>query len=171
MPHIQPLTDEQAGPQTRPIFEKIKGLFKMVPNIFRTMGHAPNVLQATLAFNQAVQGDLDPKLRELAYVKTSLLNHCKYCQHYHTGAARKAGVTEEQIRDLEGYEHSSAFSDLEKQVLRFAEQWTRQGKASEEVTAALAQSLSPAQLVVLAATVGLANWTNRYNETFGVQLP
>jgi hypothetical protein len=23
----------------------------------------------------------------------------------------------------------------------------------------------------LAATVGLANWTNRFNETFGVQLP
>jgi phage tail protein X len=25
--------------------------------------------------------------------------------------------------------------------------------------------------VVLAATVGLANWTNRFNETFDVQLP
>jgi hypothetical protein len=25
--------------------------------------------------------------------------------------------------------------------------------------------------VTLAATVGLANWTNRFNETFGVQLP
>ncbi|HEY7152712.1 MAG TPA: hypothetical protein VH575_02025 [Gemmataceae bacterium] len=78
MPHIQPLTDEQAGPQTRPIFEKIKGLFKMVPNIFRTMGHAPHVLQATLAFDQAIGSDLGPKLRELAYLKTSKLNDCRY---------------------------------------------------------------------------------------------
>jgi alkylhydroperoxidase family enzyme len=35
----------------------------------------------------------------------------------------------------------------------------------------LKRSLSPAQLVTLAATVGLANWTNRFNETLGVQLP
>ena len=80
-------------------------------------------------------------------------------------------MTHEQIQALDNYEQSGAFSDLEKQVLRFAEQWTRRGKAGEEVVAALSQSLSPTQLVVLAATVALANWTNRFNETFGVQLP
>jgi alkylhydroperoxidase family enzyme len=56
-------------------------------------------------------------------------------------------------------------------VVRFAEEWTKQGKASEEVVSALAKHLSPAQLVTLSATVGLANWTNRINETFGVKLP
>jgi alkylhydroperoxidase family enzyme len=80
-------------------------------------------------------------------------------------------LTNEQLHGLDKYEQSGAFNDLEKQVLRFAEQWTRQGKASDEVVAALAQSLSPTQVIVLAATVGLANWTNRFNETFGVQLP
>jgi alkylhydroperoxidase family enzyme len=80
-------------------------------------------------------------------------------------------VSEAQIQDLPRYEQSPAFSALEKAVLRFAEQWTRQGKASGEVVQALSKSLSPAQLVVLAATVGLANWTNRFNETFGVELP
>jgi alkylhydroperoxidase family enzyme len=56
-------------------------------------------------------------------------------------------------------------------VLRFAEEWTRQAKASSEVTAKLVKSLTPAQLVTLAATVALANWTNRFNESFGVELP
>jgi alkylhydroperoxidase family enzyme len=56
-------------------------------------------------------------------------------------------------------------------VLRFAEQWTRQGRVAGDVLEQLKQSLSPAQLVTLAATVGLANWTNRFNESFGVQLP
>jgi alkylhydroperoxidase family enzyme len=76
-----------------------------------------------------------------------------------------------QVEDLERYEQSSAYSDLEKNVLRFAEQWTRQGRVSADVLAALNRALSPAQVVVLAATVGLANWTNRFNETFGVELP
>ena len=77
----------------------------------------------------------------------------------------------QQIQDLEQYEQSTAYGDLERAVLRFAEQWTRQGKAAGDVLEQLKQSLSPAQLVTLAATVGLANWTNRFNESFGVQLP
>ena len=77
----------------------------------------------------------------------------------------------QQIQDLEQYEQSTAYGDLERAVLRFAEQWTRQGKVAGDVLEQLKQSLSPAQLVTLAATVGLANWTNRFNETFGIQLP
>ena len=77
----------------------------------------------------------------------------------------------QQIQDLEQYEQSTAYGDLERAVLRFAEQWTRQGKVAGDVLEQLEQSLSPAQLVTLAATVGLANWTNRFNESFGVQLP
>jgi alkylhydroperoxidase family enzyme len=80
-------------------------------------------------------------------------------------------LTDVQLQTLDDYEQSNAFSDLEKLVLRFAEQWTQQGKAQAEVVSALAKTLSPAQLVVLAATIGLANWTNRFNETFDIQLP
>ena len=171
MPRIKPLTDDQASPQARALFDKIQGAFKMVPNIFRTMGHAPDVLRATLALDQAIQGDLDPKIRELAYLKTSQLNHCKYCLHYHSAAAKKVGIPEVQIEMLDDYEQSSAYSELEKLVLRFAEQWTQRGKVDTEVVSALSKSFSPSQLMILAATVGLANWTNRFNETFDVHLP
>jgi alkylhydroperoxidase family enzyme len=80
-------------------------------------------------------------------------------------------LSPQQIQDLEQYEQSTAYSDLEKAVLRFADQWTRQGKVAGDVLEQLKRSLSAAQLVTLAATVGLANWTNRFNETFGVELP
>jgi len=122
-------------------------------------------------FYETFLAQYDPKLRELAYLKASQVNQCKYCQHYHTGAARKVGLSETQLQALGDYEQSSVFGELEKLVLRFAEQWTRQGKADAEVVSALSQKLSPSQLIVLAATVGLANWTNRFNETFGVELP
>jgi len=91
--------------------------------------------------------------------------------HYHRALGLKAGLTDSQIKDLERFESSSAYNDLEKSVLRFAEQWTRQGKADAELVQQLAKSLSPAQLIILAATIGLANWTNRFNETFGIELP
>jgi alkylhydroperoxidase family enzyme len=91
--------------------------------------------------------------------------------HYHKALGQKAGLSDAQIQDLERFEQSSAYTDLEKMVLRFADQWTRQGKANAEVVKELTKSLPPAQMVVLAGSVGLANWTNRFNETFAVELP
>jgi hypothetical protein len=44
-------------------------------------------------------------------------------------------------------------------------------KASGKVEQALLQGLTPELMVLLAATVALANWMNRFNETFGVELP
>ena len=78
MPHVAPLADAQAPDASKSLFQQIRSQFGMVPNIFRTMGHAPEVLRATLALEQAITRDLAPKLRELAYLKTSQLNGCHY---------------------------------------------------------------------------------------------
>ncbi len=100
-----------------------------------------------------------------------MVNHCGYCQHYHKMGAKGAGVTPAQIAALESYETSSEFTPLEKAAIRFADQWTAKGKAEPAVVAELGKSLSPSQIIVLAAAVGLANWTNRFNETFAIELP
>ena len=78
MPHIQPLQDDRANPEAKQLFGKLHSAFKMVPNIFRTLGHAPSVLEATLAFDRAIHADLDAKLRQLAYLRTVKLLGCKY---------------------------------------------------------------------------------------------
>lgn len=75
---IAPLADAQAPDAAKSIFQTLQAKVGMVPNIWRTMGHAPAVLKATLEFDQAILRDLDPKLRELAYLKTSQLNGCHY---------------------------------------------------------------------------------------------
>lgn len=80
-------------------------------------------------------------------------------------------MSADQVSDLANYQTSTAYSELEKTVIRFAVEWTQEGKARPETVKALQPHLNPAALVTLAATVGLANWTNRFNETFGVELP
>jgi alkylhydroperoxidase family enzyme len=51
-----------------------------VPNIFGTMAQRPNVLKNFLPFYSAVmnEGTVEPRYKELAYLKTSLLNGCEY---------------------------------------------------------------------------------------------
>ena len=78
MPHIEPLSDDQATEAAKSLFEPLESDLGMVPNIFRTMAHAPDVLSALLNLNKAIGQELPDKFRELAYLKTSLLNDCGY---------------------------------------------------------------------------------------------
>ena len=91
--------------------------------------------------------------------------------HYHKALGQRAGLSAAQIAAVDRYATSDLFSAQEKAVLRFAEQLTREVKVDPDVMKELKGFLSEAQLVVLAATVGLANWTNRFNEAFRAELP
>ncbi len=79
-------------------------------------------------------------------------------------------MTLQQIEALEQGEEGP-FDELPRLVIRYAEQLTRTTHPEPEVAQALSQRLSPAQMVVLAATVALANFTNRFNHGLDVQLP
>ena len=84
---------------------------------------------------------------------------------------RRAGLTDAQIRDLARFEESEVYSEPERDVLRFAEQWSVAGRVDGAVLDRLKLVLSPEHLVVLAATVAQANLTSRFNNVFGVELP
>ena len=51
-----------------------------MPNIFGLMGHRPDVLGKFLPFYSAVMegGTVEPRYKELAYLKTALINGCEY---------------------------------------------------------------------------------------------
>lgn len=80
-------------------------------------------------------------------------------------------MNKEQIEQLGQYESSGAYNDLEKTVIAFAEQFTTKATVDEAIMGKLKESLSPEQMVKLAAVVAEANWANRFNNTFGVELP
>jgi hypothetical protein len=69
------------------------------------------------------------------------------------------------------FEASDAYSPLEKDVLRFTEQWAKHGRVEDHVLERLQTALPATHLVLLAATAGQANFTIRFNVVFGVELP
>ncbi len=170
MPHVPPLPTDQAG-DARTALETLHAKLGQVPNMYRTFAHAPRVLDAAVSMAQAIRSDLDAKLRELAYLKVTHMTDCHVCWHYHEAAARRVGVTEQQIRDLGSVEQSDAYSSLERDILRFAEQWTLRGHIADDVMTRLKAALPPAHLVLLAATTAQANFTTRFNNVFEVELP
>jgi AhpD family alkylhydroperoxidase len=171
VPNLPPLRNDEARSEACVTLESLQAKLGQVPNMYRTFAHAPRVLDAAVAMAQAIRIVLPAKVRELAYLKVTDMTDCHVCRHYHEAFARKAGLSDRQIRDLGRFEESDAFTDDEKDVLRFTEQWTLQGRVAEAVLAGLGRLLTPEHLVILAATVAQANFTSRFNNVFGVELP
>lgn len=164
-------TDDAAEP-VRPILEGMQKKLGSVPSVFGVMAHSPELFQGFLALNGALsKTKLEGKLRELAYMKVSQLNHCEYCMKHHRAFGQKAGLSDRQIQEIDGYETSDAYDDLQRDVLRYAEQVTRHVEVAPELVDRLKQSLSDREVVELAMTVGIANFTNRVTETLKLDFP
>lgn len=171
MPTLPPLENDQTQSDARAVLEGLQARLGQVPNMYRTFAHAPKVLSAAVAMAQAIRSNLDPKVRELAYLKVTQMTDCHVCRHYHEILGRKAGLTDSHFAQLDKFELSDVYTEAEKDVLRFTEQWTREGRVGEDVISRLKLVLNSEQFVILAATVSQANFTSRFNNVFGVELP
>lgn len=90
MPHLPPRANAEATDQARAALETLQAKLGRVPNMYRTFAHAPRVLDAAVAMAKAIRGDLDPKVRELAYLKVTQVTDCHACRHYHEARGRTA---------------------------------------------------------------------------------
>ena len=143
-----------------------------MPNFLRVLAHSPELLEGFIALNGALSRiKLDPKLRELAYIRASEINSCGYCLEHHKKAGRKAGLDERQVNETESYASSEIYDDLQQDVLQYAEEVTRNVIVTDELADRLKQKLTERELVELAVTVALANFTNRISETLRLELP
>jgi alkylhydroperoxidase family enzyme len=88
-----------------------------------------------------------------------------------TGSAvgRSEGLTERQLTELADFEHSDAFDDLEKAVLRFSTHLTlTPAEVPDEAFDALRPHFTPRQLVELTSAIAWENYRSRFNRAFDV---
>ncbi|PYN29590.1 MAG: hypothetical protein DMD98_20945 [Candidatus Rokuibacteriota bacterium] len=80
MPVVNPIPKEKAADAAKPIYDDLAKRFGRVPNIFAVMAHRPTVLKNFLPLYGSImnEGTVEPRYKELAYLKTSLLNGCEY---------------------------------------------------------------------------------------------
>ena len=172
MGHVRGLATEEAAESIRPTMEGIQKKTGAITAMLGTLAHSPDMFQAFLAANSTMgKTKLDGKLREMAYLLTSLLNGCEYCAHYHTLSAKRAGVDDRKLAKLIAYADDDTFSDFEKDILQFTEESTRNVKVDPGLVCRLKESLGERELVELTFTVALANMTNRYNLALANELP
>src|SRR5215469_9263354 len=87
-----------------------------------------------------------------------------------SAVSRRAGISEPKLVDLAVFEESSAFSELEKLVMRYAVALTRTpAQVPEELFASLREHFNPQQLVELTSAIAWENYRARFNRGFGIE--
>jgi uncharacterized peroxidase-related enzyme len=165
------LERDQVSPEIQAIFDVLLRASGRVLNFYRLIAHHAASMPAFVQWYPKLrEGALDARLRELAYVKASQLNGCRYCATHHGTLGRRAGISREQFEALSGYATSPLFSELDRLVIRYAEDMTRTVQVDPALVESLKQHLSPEALVQLTLNIAAANFTNRVNEALGTEL-
>jgi uncharacterized peroxidase-related enzyme len=104
MTRINPLTIENASPESAEILAGVKNKVGMVPNLYGAIAHSPAALSAYLGFSQAIgESKISPALREQLALTSAGVNSCDYCSSAHTLMGKGAGVDSDELaRNLTG---------------------------------------------------------------------
>jgi uncharacterized peroxidase-related enzyme len=166
------ISKDQTLPEVTEIYGSLLGRFGYVPNFYSAMAHHAEALKNFLPFYASIltKGSVEAQAKELVYLKTSMLNQCRYCIRAHTAAAKRVGLTDRQIKALPDYRGSDAFDEKEKTILDFAASVTRGAIAGQEtVNDRLKRYFSDRQIVELTLTICMANFTNRFNNALELE--
>ena len=85
MTRLKALNPDQATGKTKELFNIIQSKLGVVPNMMRTMGNSPQLLEGYLHFGNALStGSIGAKTGELIALTVAETNLCNYCLSVHT---------------------------------------------------------------------------------------
>ena len=144
----------------------------IVLNVQRMTANAQKIFVQRSRLSNALftQTSIDPRLRELAILRTAKDCNSVYEWTQHVPAARHVGLTDQQINGVENWQTASCFSDLERLVLKFTDEVNANVKASRKTLEALTQHLSPGEVIELLIIIGHWRQTASILETTEVEL-
>ena len=151
--------------------ERLEELWGTPPNLYKALANHPALVASWTEFSKTLRHDTrTPRaLRELVILRGGQLMRSEYEWAQHLPMARKAGVSEAQIRDLPNWRNSSQFNEREQAALALAEAVT-QGKVSDEVYAQAMQQFDHHDYVELTLVAAFYAMVGRMLDAMGVQL-
>lgn len=149
-----PYVDPDQAPE--PVAEALRALPTQV-GILNLMAHAQTCLRPYLRLGQAILTslELDAVQRELAILRTAQLTGVDYEWTQHEQLAALFGVSDDKIDALrDGVIDGPVFTQAEQRVLAFTTAVVVDGDVDDTVFAAVAQDLSPREIVELTISIG-----------------
>jgi uncharacterized peroxidase-related enzyme len=173
------LTDEAATGATKDLIAGATVLFGRASNLLRILSaHTPLIARWFIGFVGAVrQPSLgavsDVRLRNLATIKTSMVNACHYCATHTSMFGQALGVSEAQLAAMQGdaWRDSDLFDEREKAVIAWAEAVTHNtAKRDKALWERMKRLFTDAEIVEITLASAMFNMINRLNDTFWTEL-
>ena len=145
--------------------------FGAVADPAAAMGHNLRVLLTDARHEMSLQrwNRLDPTLKALAEMTAAVSIGCSWCVDFGYWISTQEGVDPAKLRAVPGWRDSGVFTDLERQVMAYAEAVTATPPAvTDEMVAELRGRLDDAQLVELTMMVAVENVRSRFNSALGL---
>lgn len=136
----------------------------------------PGALEALQAFSKAVdraarQAGVPATTLDLVSMRASQINGCAVCLDVHSRAARKRGVSDQQLATLAAWRDAPYFDEAERTVLALTEAGTRladRGEAvPDEIYEAAAKHFDETGMAAIVAGIAAINTWNRLNVISG----
>jgi 4-carboxymuconolactone decarboxylase len=149
-----PLVDESGVP---PAVRDALSAMPPQATVYRMLAHAETAFLPLLHTVGAIQGTLalDPRLRQLAILRTAGRDDCEYERVQHEVISTIEGVSDEQIAALaSGRAVGKEFNETETLVLRFVDEVLDLVAVTEATFADVARRLTPREIVELLVVIG-----------------
>jgi alkylhydroperoxidase family enzyme len=142
-----------------------------VPDTAYVLWHNRPVLKAVFGFEQKVAklDGLDPHLKTYAVMASAASIGCSWCLDFGYFLAHEDGLDEGKVREVPRWRDSSVFSDLERDVMAYAEAATATPPTvTDEQVASLRERLGDLALVELTMMIAIENQRSRFNAAMGL---
>jgi alkylhydroperoxidase family enzyme len=156
MARIDPLTQSD-DPVGQKIIDGAAATGSASPaNLFGTLAHHPDLARRALRLGRVFlfEGTLEPRIREIAILRTAWRTEAEYEWGQHTLLARDLGFEEHEIRDLMTPALVGDWSDLERTVVDAVDDLCGHDAIRQDTWIALAATYAEPQLVELTLLVG-----------------
>jgi alkylhydroperoxidase family enzyme len=179
MQRLAGISDEAAAGVAKATIEGSNQLLGRTSNLVRILSnHSPYLARWFLGMVAAVrQPNLgavsDMRLRNLATIKTSMVNECTYCTAHTSILGRTMGLSEPELDAMQsdGYRISPLFNDKERAVIAWSEAITNNtAKSDKALWDEMKRLFSDAEIVEITLASAMFNMINRLNDTFWTEL-
>lgn len=172
MTRIPLKTDDELDPATRELFAGMVARGGKVPDLYRLLANAPELLQAwtDLAWPLRAADHASRALRELLIMRTAQLTGARYEWAHHWSLAVIAGVAEEQLRALADWESSDLFNVQERAALSLADEMVRDGHPSDAAFAPVRKLFDEKATIQIVLTVAFYVCVARFAGAFALDL-
>ncbi|MCW2831703.1 MAG: hypothetical protein JWP31_2395 [Aeromicrobium sp.] len=172
MPRIPALDPKDAGPVIKIAYRMARKQLGEVPEPFAVLAHHRKLFVASARHELALEKAMHvmpPALIQLAVYRTAWTVGCSWCVDFGTMLQRLDGLDVDRLTHMDDFETSDAFTDDERDVIRYADVLTATPMTvTDEQVAALVARHGREGLLELTYQIAHENQRARLNHALGI---